>query len=330
MIVDQRLGRQPAGPPPVAGHDERMLMVTGAGGFLGSALIDLAVRQGREVRAVVRDPARAAAVLPAGVDIAVADLSDSAALDAAARGCSAVLHAAGALGGTAAQTREINVAGTRRVLAAAVAAGAGRFVYTSSSAAVLDATGLVAEEPVGPPVLTDAYSASKAEAEELVLAAARSGDIEAMVVNPVSIYGPSPLGPRSYNELFLAAARGTEARIVDSAVGWVLAEDAAAGHLLTVDEGEPGRRYVLCGEVATFGRMLHGFAERVGGARVALLAPGAMLPEGAGLFARRSEVYGRFPPVRVADAGARGLGFAPRGVAEGIALTAEWLGPPAR
>jgi len=213
---------------------------------------------------------------------------------------------------------------------AAVAAGVGRFVFTSSSAAVLDATGLVADEPAGPPALTDAYSVSKAEAEQVVLAAARAGDIEAMVTNPVSIYGPSPRGPHSYNALFLAAARGAEAAIVDSAVGWVLAEDAAAGHLLVADKGEPGRRYVLCGEVATFGWMLHAFADGVGGSRAATLPPGSTLPADAGTFARRSEVYGHFPPVRVADANARGLGFAPRGVAEGMALTAGWLARRAR
>jgi dihydroflavonol-4-reductase len=77
--------------------------------------------------------------------------------------------------------------------------------------------------------------------------------------------------------------------------------------------------------VAGFGRVLHAVAERTGGRKVALVPPGAELPASAGTFARRSEVYGRFPAVRVDDAGARALGFAPRGVDEGIALTARWL-----
>lgn len=302
-----------------------MLMVTGAGGFLGSALVELAVREGRDVRAVVRDAERARKVLPSGVDIAVADLADPDALLSAARGCTAVVHTAGAVAGSPEATREVNVEGTRRVLDAAVAAGVGRFVLTSSSAAVLDGSGLVAEEPTGPPALTDAYSMSKAEAEQVVLAAAADGAIEALVTNPTGIYGPSPLGPRSYNELFVAAADGSEPVVVDSAVGWVLAEDAAAGHLLAVDRGGSGRRYVLCGEVATFGRVLHAVAERLGGRKVEALPPGSELPASAGTFARRSEVYGRFPSVRVDDTGARALGFAPRGVDEGIALTTDWL-----
>lgn len=297
-----------------------MDLVTGATGFLGSALVELAVRQGRDVRVAVRDAERARALLPAGVDVVVADLGDVAALTAAARGCAGLLHLAGSVGHSADETRRANVDGTVHALAAAAAAGVSRFVFTSSSAAVMDADGLVAEEPAGPPALTDPYSASKAEAERRVLAAG------GVVVNPTGVYGPSPRGPLSYNGLLLGAARGEVAAVVDATVGWVLAEDAAAGHLLALDAGEPGRRYVLCGETATFGDVLHRFAGLVGGARVRLLPPGSSLGDDAGTFARRSEVYGRFPPVRVDDRGARALGFAPRGIAEGLTLTAGWTG----
>lgn len=309
-----------------------MLMVTGGTGYLGSALVHLLVERGYAVRAVVRDPARAAALLPAAVEPVAADLGAGAggssaavgALTEAARGCDGILHVAGTVGGSLDELRATNVEGTRRVLAAAVAAGVPRFVYTSSSAAVMDATGLLAEEPQGPPALTDPYSVSKAEAEVLVLAAARAG-LDACVVNPTSVYGPSPRGPESYNGLLLAAARGEIDRVVDAPIGWVLAEDAALGHVLAYEKGEPGRRYVLCGEVASFGRVLRTFARLVGGAEVDALPPGSTLGEDASTFARRSEVYGAFPPVRVDDRGARGLGFTPRGVDEGLALTADWL-----
>jgi dihydroflavonol-4-reductase len=304
-----------------------MLLVTGATGYLGSVLVDLLLRRGTAVRALVRDPTRARGVLPAAAERVTGDLTDHRALRAAVTGCSGVLHVAGSVGHDAAQTRATNVEGTRRLLDAAVAARVPRFVYTSSSAAVMDASGLVAEQPTAPPALTDPYSASKAEAEALVLAAA-DGSLAATVVNPVNIYGPSPRGPLGYNGLFLAAARGEVEAVVDARVGWVLAEDAAQGHLLALEQGEPGRRYVLCGEVAPFGRVLHTFADLVGSPhRVSTLPPGGSLGERATTFARRSEVYGRFPAVRVDDRGARGLGFAPRGVAEGLALTARWAAP---
>lgn len=301
-----------------------MYLVTGSTGFLGSAAVEVALSRGHEVRVAVRDAARAQALLPADVDVVVADLGDVDALTRAAHGCAGVLHLAGSVGHSAEETRRTNVEGTRHVLAAATRAGVPRFVYTSSSAAIIDADGLVADEPVGPPALTDAYSASKAEAEALVLAAAADG-LGAVIVNPVSVYGPSPRGPHSYNGLFLAAARGEVPAVVDAQIGWVLAEDAALGHLLALEHGDPGRRYVLSGETAGFGCVLHTFADLVGGRRVTVLPPGSSLGADAGTFARRSEVYGHFPPVRVDDRGARAWGFAPRGVADGLALTAEWL-----
>jgi dihydroflavonol-4-reductase len=302
-----------------------VLLVTGGTGYLGSVLIERLVSGGYDVRAAVRDAERARSLLPPEVTLVVADLSDVDGLTQAAQGCSGVLHLAGSVGVSAAATRTINVEGTRSVLAAATAAGVPRFVHTSSSAAVMDGTGLVAERPAGPPALTDPYSTSKAAAEQLVLDAVAAG-LHAMIVNPVGIYGPSPRGPHSYNSLMLGAARGAIEAVVDAEIGWVLAEDAAGGHVLALEHGEAGRRYVLCGEVASFSRVLHTFADLVGGRRVPALPPGSTLGPDADTFARRSEVYGKFPPVRIDDAGARELGFRPRGVDEGVALTATWIG----
>lgn len=218
-----------------------MLVTTAATGYLGSVLVHLLVRSGYEVLAAVRDPARAAALLPAGVDIAVADLHDGEALPRAADGCDAVLRLAGSVGGTPEDILMANVEGTRAVLAATPAAGVPRFVHTGTAAALMDATGLVAWGPVAPPALTNPYSTAKAAAEELVLAAAADG-LDARIVSPVSIYGPGPLGPHSYNGLFLAAARGEVPEAVGATVGWVLADDVADGLLLALERGEPGRR----------------------------------------------------------------------------------------
>ncbi|HEV7789618.1 MAG TPA: NAD-dependent epimerase/dehydratase family protein [Pseudonocardia sp.] len=196
-----------------------------------------------------------------------------------------------------------------------------------------DSTGLVSERATGSTALVDPYSTSKAEAERLVLAAngiengTGAGDaLETAVLNPASIYGPSPAGPSSYNALFAAAARGEVAEVVDATVGWVLAEDVALGHLLAYRHGRGGQRYVLCGEIAGFGAVLHRYAELVGGPhRVRALPPGSSLGPDASTFASRSEVYGKLGPVRVDDTGARALGFEPAGLADGLARTAAWM-----
>lgn len=299
-----------------------MLLVTGATGYLGAALVALLRARNMPVRAAVRSPERAAA-LPAGVDHVVADLADPAAPRVAVAGCEGVFHLAASLGDDLDQARRLNVAGTEAMLAAARDAGVRRFVYTSSGAAIVDPTGLVSEDADGSTALTDPYSVTKSEAERLVLA---FPGVPTVAVNPVSIYGPSPAGPSSYNGLFAAAAAGEVDEVVDARVGWVLAEDVALGHLLAYRRGEPGRRYVLCGELAGFGTVLHRYAELVGSPhRVRLLPPGSSLGPGAPTFASRSEVYGKLGPVRVHDAGARALGFAPSGLADGLVRTARWM-----
>lgn len=306
-----------------------MLLVTGATGFLGSALVKVLTEVGLPVRAAIRSEARAA-VLPEGLERVFADLGDEESLVAAMRGCEGVFHLAASLGPLPEDTRRSNVDGTARVLEAARRAGVRRVVFTSSSAAIIDPSGLVTEQAPNRTALVDPYSTSKAEAEGLIFTAVAEG-LDVCIVNPVNIYGPSPFGPGSYNSLFVAAARGEVTEIVDAPVGWVLAEDVARAHLLAFEKGEPGRRYVACGEVAGFGRVLHRFAELTGSAhRVRTLPPGTTLPDDAPLFARRSEVYGKLGAVRVEDAGARALGFTPRGVDEGLSLTAAWLSGDAR
>jgi dihydroflavonol-4-reductase len=301
-----------------------MLLVTGATGFVGSALAKVLADGGLPVRAAIRSADRAS-VLPDGVEHVFADLGDQESLVEAIRGCEGVFHLAASLGPRPEDTRRSNVDGTARVLAAAARAGVRRVVYTSSSAAIVDTSGLVSEQAPNRTALTDPYSTTKAEAEGLVFAAVAEG-LDVCIVNPVNIYGPSPYGPGSYNTLFLAAARGEVAEIVDAPVGWVLAEDVARGHLLAFEKGEAGRRYVLCGEVAGFGQVLHRFAELTGSPhRVRTLPPGSALPDDAPLFARRSEVYGKLGPVHTDDTQARALGFTPRALGEGLALTATWL-----
>jgi dihydroflavonol-4-reductase len=301
-----------------------VLLVTGATGYLGSALVALLTEAGLPVRATIRSEARAS-VLPEGVERVFADLGDETSLTEAMRGCEGVFHLAASLGPLPEDTRRSNVDGTARVLAAAARAGVRRVVFTSSSAAIVAASGLVSEQAPNETALVDPYSTSKAEAEGLVFAAVAEG-LDACIVNPVNLYGPSPYGPSSYNGLFLAAARGEVTEIVDAPVGWVLAEDVARGHVLAFEKGEAGRRYVLCGEVASFGSVLHRFAELVGSEhRVVTRPPGTTLPDDAPLFARRSEVYGKLGAVHIDDAQARSIGFAARGVEEGLSLTAAWL-----
>ncbi|MGH3319867.1 MAG: NAD-dependent epimerase/dehydratase family protein [Streptosporangiaceae bacterium] len=307
-----------------------MLLVTGATGYLGATLVALLTARGLPVRAIVRDPQRGD-VLPDGVERVSADLDDEASIERAVEGCEGVFHMAAALsGGSLEDARRVNVRGTRHLLRAATRAGVRRVVHTSTSAAIIERSGLTSETARNATALADPYSITKTEAEGQVFAAVADG-LDARIVNVTNAYGPSPRGAHSYNSLFAAAARGEVHEIVDARVGWVLAEDVALGHLLAYERGEPGRRYLLCGEVASFPQVLDTYAELVGSPhRVRALPPGTTLGDGAPQYAVRSEVYGKLGPTRVDDGQARALGFAPRGLDEGLRLTASWLaGGPA-
>jgi dihydroflavonol-4-reductase len=236
-----------------------------------------------------------------------------------------VIHFAAALGASWDEARDANVEGTRRLLRAAGRAGVKRVVYTSSSAAIIQADGLVSENAPNATALVDPYSVTKAEAEGVIFGAVREG-VDARIVNVTNAYGPSPRGAFSYNQLFLASARGDLKAIVAAQVGWVLAEDVASGHLLAYEKGESGKRYLLCGEVATFPAVLSRFAQLWGSPHVPeALPPGSDVPADALPIARRSEVYGKLGPVRLDDANALATGWQGRGIEEGLKITVDWL-----
>ena len=302
-----------------------MILVTGATGFLGSALVELLVREGAAVRALVRTPTKAA-VLPDAAERVPGDINDEESLRRAMDGCDGVMHLAAAVGlFTLEQARELNLGGTRRVLEAAKRAGVRRFVYTSSSAAIIDETGLVAETAPNRTALTDSYSITKAEAESLIFAAAAEG-FHACIVNIVNGYGPCPAGPLSYNTALIAAARGEVEAITDARVGWVLAEDVARGHFLAYERGEAGKRYLLCGEVMAFPDILERAAAIAGRPhRVRRLPAGTPVDASAPFFYHRAASYGSLGGVRIDDSQARAIGFRPRGVEEGLQIAMPWL-----
>jgi dihydroflavonol-4-reductase len=300
-----------------------VLLVTGAAGFVGAALVAELVRQGLPVRAGVRDPRRPAN-LPEDVPRVRTELDDEQSLRAAVAGCEGVFHVAGSIRSSVVETTRVNVDGTARLLRAAADAGVRKFVYTSSTAAIIDKTGQV-DETATETALPDPYATSKAAAERLVLAAADDG-MPAVIVNPTCVYGPSPAGPYSYNSLLVAVARGEVRELVDAQVGWVLAEDVAIAHLLAYERGVSGMKYALSGEVAPYPRVANLYAELIGSPhRVRVLPRGSSLGPDPQPYAYRSEVYGKLPPLRLDDRQARALGFAPRDLTEGLRITAGWL-----
>jgi nucleoside-diphosphate-sugar epimerase len=172
-------------------------LVTGATGLVGTHVVHRLQRDGWDVRALVRDAARAGALSRAGVQLATGDILEPTSLGRAARGCDVIVHAAAAVtptGGWEAFQRP-NVEGTQNIITAATTANA-RLVHVSSVAVYGTGTryqtgGAKTDEdtPLAPLSERSWYARSKRESEELVMSAHRDGRVWATAVRPDVIYG---------------------------------------------------------------------------------------------------------------------------------------------
>jgi nucleoside-diphosphate-sugar epimerase len=166
--------------------------VTGGSGFIGGRLIERLVRDGRPVRALARSEAAAARVSELGAEPIRGELADVDAMRSGAEGCELAFHAAATLGdwGRPEDFERGNVQGTRNALEACAAAGVRRFTHVGTEAALMAGQPLVQVDETAPlrpdsPVL---YSATKARAEQAVIAANRDG-FETVVVRPRFVWG---------------------------------------------------------------------------------------------------------------------------------------------
>jgi dihydroflavonol-4-reductase len=229
------------------------VLVTGGTGFVGGAIVQRLLADGRDVKALARSDDSAGALREKGAEPVRGDILDPEALTTAMRGCEVVYHAAGVNALCFRDTGslfDINVRGSRNVVDAAAAAGVRRVVYTSSGAALGEARGTVGSEtsPHRGSFLSS-YERSKYEAERTVLAAARETGIEVVCVNPASVQGPGRA--TGSTKLLLDYLNGKLKAIVESTVSLVDIADCTEGHLLAEVRGKPGEQYVLSGATLT-------------------------------------------------------------------------------
>ena len=224
------------------------VLVTGATGFLGSHVVDLLLKRGESVRALVRPGEAADRLARAGVEIRRGDLWDPASLEAAVRGVDRVLHCAARTGvwGPRSEFERTNVRGVQTLMELALASGVRRFVHVSSIAVFgADIRG-VADETTPTRMEPDPYSWSKLMGERVVEQAICERHLPATIVRPGWIYGPRDVG--SFARFAAKIQQGSMVLIgsADNHLPLVYVRDVAQGILLSSEAVQAvGRTYVL-------------------------------------------------------------------------------------
>src|ERR1017187_8881280 len=263
------------------------VVITGASGFIGSAVTRAVHARGAQVVAVIEPGADDRNLSGIDAERAVVDIRDGAAVRAACTGARFVFHLAAIYRFWARDPRifyDVNVGGTLNVLDAVQATGCERLVFTST-VGVLGLGATKQGKPADETCCTDIshlyghYKRTKFVAEHEVLRAA-AGGLDACIVLPTFPLGPGDRGPTPTGKLVLDFINGKMPGFVDTAMNVTHVDDLALGHLAALERGSRGRSYILGGENLSMREILQTLAKCTG-----LPLPRLEVPRGLALAA---------------------------------------------
>jgi len=244
-------------------------LVTGASGFVGSAVVRRLLVAGHSVRALLRVQSDRRNVDGLPVEIVQGDLTDRGSLEQAVSGCDALFHVAADYRlwvPDPASLYRANVDGTVQIMQAALDGGVSRIVYTSSVATLgLTEDGRPANEdtPVSLANMVGHYKRSKYLAEIEVRKMVEERGLPAVIVNPSTPIGPRDVKPTPTGRMIVDAAAGRMPAYVDTGLNLIHVDDVATGHLLAFERGAIGERYILGGYNMTLKEILTTIARLV-------------------------------------------------------------------
>ena len=329
---------------PLSGDARGRVLVTGASGFVGSAVARIARERGFDVRVVIRKTSSRQNLEGLDAEVVIGDMRDEASMRAAMKGVRYLLHVAADYRIWARDPGEIeraNLEGTEATMRAALAEGVERIVYTSSVATLkVSPAGDIVDEtkPAQAHQTIGAYKRSKVLAERAVERMVANDGLPAVIVNPSTPIGPRDVKPTPTGRIIVEAATGKIPAFVDTGLNLVHVDDVANGHFLALERGVIGERYILGGENLSLQQMLADIAGLAGRKPPTIKLPrGPLYPLaiGAELYAKFS---GKEPFVTVdglrmskykmyftSAKAERELGYKARPYGEGLSHALDWF-----
>ena len=266
--------------------------ITGATGFIGASIVRELLKDGREVRALVRAGSDTSNLAGLDVELWQGDLRDHASLVQGLKGCDVLYHAAADYRlwtRDPAEMYRINVDGTAAILEAALENGLSRVVYTSSVGTLGnpgDGTPGTETTPVTLADMVGHYKKSKflaeREAEKFV-----ARGLPLVIVNPSTPVGPLDIKPTPTGKIIVDFLNRKMPAYLDTGLNIIAVEDCARGHILAEQKGQIGEKYILGNTNLTL-REIFGLLEEITGL-VGPQSPAALYADPAGCLCQRGD-----------------------------------------
>ena len=321
------------------------VFVSGATGFIGIQLVKRLLSEGATVHALYRSETKADLIRQPNVILFKGDILDKESLLGALEGCEEAYHAA-AFAGVWAKDPEmvvrLNVDGAINVIEAAGSQEVKRVVITSTAGILGPSKKEAVDEssPAPDTFFTD-YEASKFRLEQQLLGRSETNP-EVVIVNPTRVYGPGYLSESNGVTKMIKQYMEGSWRLIPgdgkSSGNYVFVEDVVSGHLLAMEKGKPGERYVLGGENISYNQFFSILREASGVHKRLFKIPLWAMLTSAGIMQGISRITGRAPLIVPnltrkfnhnwivsSEKAIRQLGYQPLKAQEGILQTVQWI-----